>query len=120
MPATLQQLTMAELVERGDLDRHLRRQRRRYGRRRDALLAQLAAQLPDLRVHGAAAGLFVLLRLPEGLDEDAVVAAARRAGVALEGAGGNRPALVIGYANLPEAGVGRAVEVLAASIRAAA
>jgi len=120
MPATLQQLTMAELVERGDLDRHLRRQRRRYRRRRDALLAQLATQLPEVRVHGAAAGLFVVLRLPEGLDEAAVVAAARRAGVALEGGGGDGPALVIGYANLPEAGVGRAVEVLAASIRASA
>lgn len=120
MPASLQQLALADLVQRGELDRHLRRQRRRYRRRRDALLAELARQLPQLSVRGAAAGLFVVLRLADDCDEAAVLAAARAAGLALEGGGGDRPTLVIGYANLPEAGVGRAVEALAASLRAAA
>jgi len=120
MPASLHQLAFADLVERGELDRHLRRQRRRYRCRRDALLAELARQLPDLSVEGAAAGLFVVLRLPGDSDEAAVLTAARATGVALEGMGGERPALVIGYANLPEAGVGRAVQALAASVRAAA
>lgn len=118
MPASLHQLAMADLIERGGLDRHLRRQRRQYRRRRDALMAELARQLPELTVRGAAAGLFVVLRLPDHSDEAAVLAAARRAGLALEGVGGGRPALVIGYANLPEAGVARAVAALAASVRA--
>jgi GntR family transcriptional regulator/MocR family aminotransferase len=87
MPAALEQLALADLVERGELDRHLRRQRRRYRRRRDALLRALAARLPDAQVQGAAAGLFVVLRLADGTSEDAVLRHARAAGLALEGVG---------------------------------
>ena len=119
MPASLQQLALADLIERGELDRHLRRQRRRYRRQRDALLDELGRTLPGLHVGGAAAGLFVVVRLPDDVDEAAALAACRDAGLALEGAGGEVPTLVIGYANLPEAGVGRAVQALAASLRAA-
>ncbi len=117
VPAPLMQLTLADLIERGELDRHLRRQRRRYARRRDALLEALARALPELTVQGAAAGLYAVLALPAGVREQAVLDAARARGVALEGLGGRPPALVLGYANLPESGVARAVSALAASIR---
>jgi GntR family transcriptional regulator/MocR family aminotransferase len=118
-PPTLDQLALADLVERGEVDRHLRRQRHRYRRRRDALLAAVAEQLPDVEVRGAAAGLFAVLLLPDGHDEAAVVEAAAARGVVLEplGAGG-RPGLVTGYANLPEAGAAAAVSELAQAIRA--
>ena len=118
MPSSLEQLALADLIARGDLDRHLRRQRRRDRRRRDALLAELERKLPAVRVHGAAAGLFVVAHLPDGADEAAVLAAARAVGLALEGLGSDRPGIVIGYANLAEAAVGSAVDALAASVRA--
>ncbi len=117
MPATLQQLALAELVERGELDRHLRRQRRAYRRRRDALLAALARALPDATVDGAAAGLFVTLRLAPGTDERAVVARARAAGVAVTGVGAGDPRLVVGYANVAEAAIEPAVAALARGVR---
>jgi GntR family transcriptional regulator/MocR family aminotransferase len=119
MPAPLMQLALADLIERGELDRHLRRQRRRYRRRRDALLQALAAALPQLTVRGAAAGLYAVLGLPPGVREQAVLDAARERGVALEGLGGRPPGLVIGYANLDESAVAPAVRALAASIREA-
>ncbi len=119
MPSALQQLALADFIARGELDRHLRRQRRNYRRRRDALLTELRAKLPEVRVRGAAAGLFVVAHLPAGVDEAAVLAAARAAGLALEGLGGETPALVLGYANLSEAAVVSAVDALAASVRAA-
>jgi GntR family transcriptional regulator/MocR family aminotransferase len=117
-PPTIDQLALADLVERGELDRHLRRQRHRYRKRRDALLEAIARQLPGLEVQGAAAGLFAVLALPEGTDERAVVAAALARGVALEplGAAG-RAGLVAGYANLPEAGAAAAVAALAQAIQ---
>jgi GntR family transcriptional regulator/MocR family aminotransferase len=117
-PPTIDQLALADLIERGELDRHLRRQRHRYRRRRDALLEALAHQLPGLEVRGAAAGLFAVLALGAGADERAVVAAALERGVALEplGAAG-RPGLVVGYANLPEAGAAAAVAALAQAIQ---
>jgi GntR family transcriptional regulator / MocR family aminotransferase len=117
MPATLQQLALADLIERGELDRHLRRQRRRYQRQRDALLAELATSLPELTVRGAAAGLYAVLHLPEGTCEHAALTAAHERGIALEGLGGDTPGLVVGYANLTEAAVKPAVAALAASIR---
>ena len=120
MPSSLQQLALADLVQRGELDRHLRRQRRGYRRRRDALLAELRRALPEVQVRGAAAGLFVVVHLPDGVDEAAVLAAARAVGLSLEGLGGDEPAVVVGYANLAEAAIGGAVAALAASVRAAA
>jgi GntR family transcriptional regulator/MocR family aminotransferase len=118
MPSSLQQLALADLVQRGELDRHLRRQRRGYRRRRDALLTELRRTLPEVQVRGAAAGLFVVVHLPDGVEEGAVLAAARAVGLSLEGLGGDTPGLVLGYANLPEASVAAAVAALAASVRA--
>jgi GntR family transcriptional regulator/MocR family aminotransferase len=117
MPSPLNQLALCDLIERGELDRHLRRQRRRYSRRREALLDALARKLPEVRVSGAAAGLYVVVGLPDGVSEQAALAAARSRGIVLEGVGGSAPALVIGYANLADAAVVPAVEALAASLR---
>ncbi len=117
MPAALDQLALADLVERGELDRHLRRQRRRYRRQRDALLCALRTRLPEVEVQGAAAGLFMVLRLPSGVGEDAVVRRARAIGLAVEAGGGSQPAIVVGYANLAEAAIGVVVDALAASVR---
>jgi GntR family transcriptional regulator/MocR family aminotransferase len=111
--------TYAELLAGGELDRHLRRTRREYRARRDALVAGLARALPDARVEGVAAGLHLLLRLPPGTGEAAVVEALARRRVRVRGLASYRfaprdgePALVIGYGRLPEAAVPAAVEAI--------
>jgi GntR family transcriptional regulator/MocR family aminotransferase len=117
-PPTIDQLALADLFDRGEVDRHLRRQRHRYRRRRDALLEAIAEQLPQLDVRGAAAGLFAVLLLPPGADEEAVATAAANHGVALEPLRARgRPGLVAGYANLPEAGASAAVSALARAVQ---
>jgi GntR family transcriptional regulator / MocR family aminotransferase len=116
-PPTLDQLALADLLARGEVDRHLRRQRLRYARRRAALLDALAEQLPGLAVRGAAAGLFAVLLLAPGEDEAAAAAAAARHGIALEPLRApGRSGLVVGYANLPEAGAPAAVRALAQAL----
>lgn len=60
----LDQLTLAEFVASGTFDRHVRRMRTRYRRRRDELSAALAAARPDLRLSGISAGLHALIYLP--------------------------------------------------------
>src|SRR5258707_14473964 len=45
----LEQLALADLIGRGEFDRHLRRMRPVYPRRRDALLAAPSRPLPWLR-----------------------------------------------------------------------
>jgi GntR family transcriptional regulator/MocR family aminotransferase len=119
----LEQLALADLVDRGDLDRHLRRTRRDYRRRRAALLAALAEHLPEAEVTGVAAGLHALVLLPDGTDEEALLRRAAEAGVAVQGlaslrvATTGRPGLVLGYAHLPEPAIARAVAALAATAR---
>jgi GntR family transcriptional regulator / MocR family aminotransferase len=116
IPSPIVQLAFADLIERGELDRHLRRQRRRYRSQRAALLAELAGRLPSLPVRGAAAGLYVVLDLPPGADEAAIVKAARRRGLVIEARGAGRPALVLGYGALSIDAIKPAVVELAACL----
>jgi GntR family transcriptional regulator/MocR family aminotransferase len=114
----LEQLTLAAFLERGELDRHLRRTRLAYRRRRDALVATLAG----LEVEGVAAGLHVLARLPAGRSEDAVAAAAAASGVAVDVLGPHvsgpprAPALLLGYTRLGEPALARAGALLRAAL----
>jgi DNA-binding transcriptional MocR family regulator len=71
-----------ELLTSPAWQRHLRRLRRALASRRDALMAAVAEHRPEWRVvRRPAGGLSLWLRLPDGTDEDAVVAAAAAAGV---------------------------------------
>ena len=81
----LDQLAFADFVDRGEFDRHLRRMRPLYRRRRDALLAAFREHAPELEPAGIAAGLHLVAYLPDGVDETAVVEAAARRGVAVYG-----------------------------------
>jgi GntR family transcriptional regulator/MocR family aminotransferase len=116
------QLALADLIERGELDRHLRRVRASYRRRRDALLAAIANLLPGARVLGVAAGLHVTLKPPEPLDEAALMARASERGVAVVAFrdsgrhrdGGPATILVLGYANVPEPSIAPAIGALRA------
>jgi GntR family transcriptional regulator / MocR family aminotransferase len=118
--SALEQVAFARLLESGELDRHLRRTRRLYRRRRERVLRALESELPGVAVEGAAAGLHVVVRLPAGSDEAAAVAAARRHGVHVEGLGGGEPALMLGYGRLAEDAVDEAVAALAAALRESA
>jgi GntR family transcriptional regulator / MocR family aminotransferase len=103
-----QQLAFAELLTSGAYDRHLRRARLRYRRRRDVLATALSARLPGATVTGVAAGLHLVLNLERGTDEAALVAAAHHAGLDPHGLTPARvvstgsPGLVLGYAAHPE------------------
>jgi GntR family transcriptional regulator/MocR family aminotransferase len=112
------QLAMADFVARGELDRHLRRMRLRYQRRREALLQALEKWLPDTRANGAEAGLFELVQLPPGIEESSLLRAAAALGVGAEGLSLHRfapsgpAALLLGYANSSEPALERGVRLL--------
>jgi GntR family transcriptional regulator / MocR family aminotransferase len=115
--AVLEQLGLAVLLERGELDRHLRRSRLEYRRRRDALVAALARHIPAARPHGAAAGLHLLVELP-GIDEAALLAAAPAHGIGLEGLSEHTtapapPAVILGYGGISEPAIEPGIRALA-------
>ena len=80
VPSAITQAAYATLLERGEIDRHLRRTRRKYHARRTALIEALERLLPEASVGGAAAGLHLIAWLPEATDETAIsdAAATRR------------------------------------------
>jgi GntR family transcriptional regulator / MocR family aminotransferase len=122
--SSILQATFATFLEQGDLDRHLRRSRRTYRQRRDALVAALARWLPSGSVSGIAAGLHLLVTFSRDVDEAALVEAAASHGVAVHPLGTYRatprpdaaPALVLGYGALTPAAIDRGVRRLGAAV----
>ena len=123
LSGSLDQLALAELIASGGYDRHIRRARLAYRRRRDRLVSTLRQQVPRVTLTGIAAGLHVLVELPPGACEDDVVARAQARGLSIEGLDAYRlgderrdPALVVGYGRPPEhaftAGLARLCAVL--------
>jgi GntR family transcriptional regulator/MocR family aminotransferase len=117
----LTQLGLAVLLERGELDRHIRSSRLVYRRRRDTLIAALARHLPDLQPQGAAAGLHLLVDLPDDVDEGALVRAAESRGVGLDGLAPHsarpaRPGVILGYGRIAEPAIERGVRALAGAM----
>jgi GntR family transcriptional regulator/MocR family aminotransferase len=122
--SSLEQLALAEFIASGAYDRHVRRARLSYRRRRDRLIAALARNAPGVRLTGIAAGLHAVVELPAGTPEDQVVARAAARGLAVEGLGGyalgghsRGPALVIGYATPPDHDYTTALARLTTAIR---
>lgn len=62
--SALEQRTFAEFIAGGTFDRHVRRMRSFYHRRRDDLEQAIAGVRPDLRLSGVFAGMHALIYLP--------------------------------------------------------
>ena len=121
---TIDQLAFADFLDRGELDRHLRRMRPMYRARRDALLAAMARELPAFRPVGASAGLHILAWLPPSVEEVGLVDAARAVGIRLEGLttrGFERPApggIIFGYGSVDETAIERGIRQIGGLVAA--
>jgi GntR family transcriptional regulator/MocR family aminotransferase len=80
----LTQLTMADFIVAGHYDKHIRRMRTSYRRRRDTLAQRLAPFAPAVTVTGLSAGLHLLLLLPQGTEPE-LLQRAGEAGVGIAG-----------------------------------
>lgn len=118
------QAVMAEFIAAGHFQRHIRRMRAAARRRRDALLAGWPQGIPGCApLPAVEAGLHLCVRLDGLARERALLAAAARVGVELNGlsrywlADGEVPderraGLVLGFAAVPEDAIGRALAAL--------
>ena len=121
----IDQLALAILMESGRYDRHLRRMRASYARKRSALTGALAAHAPDVAVTGLAAGFHAVAHLPGTLAEQPVVAAARERSVGLYGMSSHRssgselPAqLVLGFGDLGDRAIASGIAAVGDLLRA--
>ncbi|MEV4543338.1 PLP-dependent aminotransferase family protein [Micromonospora echinaurantiaca] len=116
----IDQLALAELLNSGRYDRHLRHLRRRYAARRTALVQALRQHAPDIELRGLAAGFHAVAHLPAGADEHAIVEAARRRSVGLYAMSRYRmvappraPQLVLGFGNLTPDAISEGISIVA-------
>jgi GntR family transcriptional regulator/MocR family aminotransferase len=125
---TAEQRALAEFLRGGHFALHLRRMRRLYRQRRDALVAALDKHLGTAAtVHGGSAGMHLALRLNDAARGDAAIAARALAqGIMLHplsahatGAGAaGWNGFLLGYAQVPAADMDALVRRLAALLRA--
>ena len=104
------QLALADLLQRGDYDRHVRRARHTYRKRRTDLAARLAT-LTDVALDGVPAGLHAVLPLASPAEEKRLMDTGLLAGLRVQGlhAAGywhspacRRAGLIIGFATPPQ------------------
>lgn len=116
----VEQAALADFVDEGHLERHIRRMRRLYKRRRDVLLESLDRAFGDRAiVRGDAAGLHLTVRFRGA---DGIRARAERSGVHLAGTGIYylaAPApdeFILGFSAIGERTIREAVKRLAARV----
>jgi len=116
----VEQRVLTDFINEGHWERHLRRMRTLYDRRRQALVHALETHFGDrVTIMGENAGMHLMIRLSGKLSDDEVERRARLAGVGLVSArlyylGGNRgDEFVLGYAGLSERRIQEGVRRLA-------
>jgi GntR family transcriptional regulator/MocR family aminotransferase len=81
-PPLLEESVLADFIEEGHFARHMRRMRALYAERREALVEAVARELKGmLEITSEQAGLHVLARLPNGVDDRAIARRAEERGV---------------------------------------
>ncbi|MEU4332030.1 PLP-dependent aminotransferase family protein [Nonomuraea dietziae] len=120
--AVLPQLVLARLMESGEMERHLRLLRRRHRRRRDAMIEAIARYLPGATVHGASAGLHLMITFDAGFADTDLAEVALARGVKVQPLSWHaqrphRPGLVLGYAANTSTDIGEGVAVLGEVLR---
>ena len=127
------QAALADFIRTGRYDRHLRRCQRTYRDRRDVLRAALAAELPDVRTTGIAAGLHLIAEFPAEYGSAASIVeraagkgvrlhpvadyAIRRGAVPGEEIDAGPTRIVLGYANLTPRRISAGINALARALR---
>lgn len=120
---TMTQTALAKFMLDGYFGKHLRRMHKEYGLRRTALLDAVARHLPAwLAPLPSAAGLHVVARLADGVDEGRFIALAAQAGVGVTGISGmygehpTQQGILLGYGGIDADGIRAGIARLAAAL----
>jgi GntR family transcriptional regulator/MocR family aminotransferase len=105
----LEQRVLADFIIEGYLERHLRRMRMLYDKRRQTLVRAIAANLGDrATILGDNAGMHLMVSIRSAMSDEAIIERARARGIGIVNAklyyleGGCRGEFVFGYAGLSE------------------
>lgn len=119
------QMLISRFLSEGYYERHLNRMRAIYKSRHDVLLEELGSLFDICSVSGENAGVHLLLRFANGMSEAEAVTKAKAAGVRVYGLSdycigheSAEPTVILGYANMEEEKIRKAVELLRGAWRA--
>jgi GntR family transcriptional regulator / MocR family aminotransferase len=122
-PSVMDQLAFANLLQRGGYDRHLRRSRSKSRKRRDTLVRLVSSLRPEVRVSGAAAGLYFVMDFACPADCEAALALRESRGLSLVSMAHyqhshrrRERSLVIGFGNIADDDIENVVRLLSESI----
>lgn len=121
---TLTQAAVADFIQEGHFERHVRQLRRVYGQQRKVLVRAIETHLDQTITYGRnPAGLHLMLRFPSGYSEAEIVQRAAAAGVGVYGGAAYfvqpepPPTILLGFSGLTETqiedGVARLAQVVA-------
>jgi GntR family transcriptional regulator/MocR family aminotransferase len=121
---SLEQRALADFIAEGHLERHLRRMRTLYDKRRQALVRALKANFEDqVEIVGENAGMHLMVRLSTGFSDEEIVRRAAQSGVGLVSAQiyyldeSHSGEFVLGYAGLSERRIQEGIRRLAKALR---
>ncbi|MBX9951936.1 MAG: PLP-dependent aminotransferase family protein [Candidatus Obscuribacterales bacterium] len=119
----LEQKALADFIDEGHLERHIKRTRVFYAKRRAALVQAVTKQFGKrIYISPVTAGMHLLVRFGEGFEEEKVLAAARNAEVSLVSTShhyvvNSRPGeYLMGFAHLPEENIHDTVQKFASNL----
>ena len=121
----LEQLALAEWLESGIFERHVRKMRAVYAKRRETLVKSLSERFGNqFHIHGVPAGMHIMVDFRLELTEAELAFKALQAGVKVYPAGScyieqkpKFPSLIMGFGNLNEAAIERGAAQLADALR---
>lgn len=113
------QLILQRFLEEGHYERHLNKIRTLYKGRHDTLIGCLKELQHHCTISGEHAGVHILLHFSEEVTEEELIQKAAEKGVKVYGLSqyyidtpGNRPTILLGYANISEEKIKKAVALL--------
>ncbi len=117
----VEQKTLKRFIDEGYFERHMNKMRNIYKAKRAALVEAITRLLPDAQIQGANAGLHLLLKVNNAMNEEELVHAARQRDVKVYGisryysaavSDGLGPLIMLGFATLRAEEIEHAVEIL--------
>ncbi|MDQ6423613.1 PLP-dependent aminotransferase family protein [Paenibacillus sp. LHD-117] len=122
--STLEQLILARFMEEGYFDRHIRRMRKIYRKRRETLVSGLRKHLPEAHILGESAGMHLVVEFSDIRFTDKLMERIRVEGVQVYAVehyvlvkGRHEHQIVMGYGGLPPEAILEGVARLAKAIR---
>lgn len=111
----IEQLTLAQFMQEGYFDKHIRRIRKHYARKNSLLVEAFKGYDSEaFTLVGKESGLHVVLAFKRGTDVEGLLAEARERGLTLEGADNylDSGILVFPYSGIPDDAIEKSVETL--------